>query len=238
MNHVDKQKGFTLIELMLAMTFISFLLLAIAMTVIQVGAIYGKGMTLKEVNQSGREISTDIRRNVASKDAINLATDYVEVTNNGLKTGGRLCLGSTSFLWNYGEALQTSNSALITHANGDTIRMAKVSDPNKKYCARDANGRLLSTIPAAERSLVSELLRPGDRTLELYQLSIISENAASDTATGQRLYTISFTLGSGKYTALNDTKTLCKGPGEPDADPQYCAVEEFNLVIRAGNRVN
>ena len=67
MNRAAKQTGFTLIELMLAMTFISVLLLAIAMTIIQIGTIYNRGVTLKEVSQAARSISDELNRSITRR---------------------------------------------------------------------------------------------------------------------------------------------------------------------------
>ena len=55
---MGNRRGFTLIELMLAIAFISMLLLAIAAVGIQVGRIYTRGIVLRDVNQAGREYLT------------------------------------------------------------------------------------------------------------------------------------------------------------------------------------
>lgn len=52
-----KSRGFTIIELMLSMTFLAMLMLVIALTTIQISNIYNKGVTLREVNQAGRSVS-------------------------------------------------------------------------------------------------------------------------------------------------------------------------------------
>lgn len=233
MNRVAKQQGFTLIELMLAMAFVSALLLAIAMTVIQVGTIYSRGMMLKEVNQTSRELSTDFARAIDTKGELTLATDYVQIESSGLAIGGRLCLGTISYLWNYGEALQEESPELTLDADGEPIRIAKVVDTTRKYCQKNAGALVVRDIEAVDAPQTSELLREGDRTLELYQLDIVGEPTAYDGTTRQQLYTIQYTIGSGAYTALNDDRTACKGPNEPGSDLQYCAVEQFSLVVRA-----
>ena len=46
---MGNRRGFTLIELMLAIAFISMLLLAIAAVGIQVGRIYTRGIVLRDV---------------------------------------------------------------------------------------------------------------------------------------------------------------------------------------------
>src|SRR6218665_2336873 len=99
--------GFTLIELMLSMTFVSVLLLAIAMTIIQMATIYNKGMTVKEVNQTSRDISDDLKRSfsasqvfVVNTDPAIDSTDYVRIKLGSEIVGGRLCTGTYSYIWN------------------------------------------------------------------------------------------------------------------------------------------
>jgi prepilin-type N-terminal cleavage/methylation domain-containing protein len=237
MNRAVKIRGFTLIELMLAMGFISVLLLAIATTVIQISAVYSKGMTFKEVNQSARDISNDLRRSIASSSEVNPATDYIEITEAGTRIGGRLCLGTVSYIWNYGSAVQTNHSALTKHQNGDLIRLGKVVDAEKLYCAREDGELVRTSVPSSERSLYNAVLQPGDRTLEIYQFRIITDSRAFDASTEQRLYTLQFRLGSGEYTTMNSDQSKCKEPHEDGSDLQYCMVEQFNLVVRAGNKV-
>src|SRR5690606_35547626 len=101
--------------LMLAMSFIAVLLMAIAMTIIQVSTIYTKGMTLKEVNQTGREVADDIRRTVAASGKVELPGDFVEVKNGATTVGGRLCLGTSSYIWNYGAAIESNNTRLAKY---------------------------------------------------------------------------------------------------------------------------
>ena len=72
MNRVDRQNGFTLIELMLAMAFVSALLIAVAMTVIQIASIYNRGITLKDVNQTGSSVASELQRNIAGSASFNI----------------------------------------------------------------------------------------------------------------------------------------------------------------------
>jgi hypothetical protein len=63
-------------------------------------------------------------------------------------------------------------------------------------------------------------------------------NNGFDDATGQQLYNLTFTIGTGDANALTADKTACLPPGDPNSDFAYCTVQQFTLVIRAGNRVN
>ncbi len=240
MNHVAK-KGFTLIELMLAMSFVAALLIAVAMTVIQIAAIYNRGITLKDVNQVGRAISTDIQRTIASGSAFNIApgagSRYIVQD-----WGGRLCLGQYSYIWNYGRNIQTGDSnQLNTYSNSaSSIRFIKVLDPNTSYC----------TDPAAKIDFTNavELLDTdvqNKHDLAIHSFNITSTSIGSDTAydakTGQRIYNVEFLIGTNDQTTLNfdqDTGLAsCKAPSEVGSDPQYCSINQFNIAARAGNVV-
>lgn len=249
MNRAAKQQGFTLIELMLAMAFIAVLLLAIAMTIIQVGAIYNKGMTLKEVNEASRGIADDFRRSVVAARQIDLSTDYGQVVVSGTVVGGRLCMGSYSYVWNYARNLKPiGQGAIVYQNNGSTpvdestvpVRFVKIADPNKAYCAKNGANFTLNTISVADQAKAVELLRSGDHDLGIHQFDILSPVPASaiDANSGQQLYSLTYTIGTSKITALNNTQSACLPPNDPNADPLYCNVQQFSLVVRAGNGVN
>jgi hypothetical protein len=238
MNRVAKQQGFTIIELVLAMAFISALLLAIALTIIQIGTIYNRGMTLKEVNQSARSISDELTRGLSTAEGNALSSIYVTTS-----TGGRLCLGQYSYIWNFAKSYQDSQRAqyVNTAKNAEgPIRFVKVPDGARKYCAPQANGRYLN-IQESDTASTIELLKAGDRALSIHQLTMIPGTNTSDPATGQQLYNLSFTIGTGNVTALdlsNPENITCLPPNSPDSDFAYCSVQKFNLVVRAGNKVN
>lgn len=241
MNHVVKKRteGFTIIELVLAMAFISVLLFAIALTVIQVATIYNKGMTLKEVNQVGRALGSEFTTTVSSSDAFVYATDFKPNAD-----GGRLCLGNYSYVWNYSGALVGGNPGVIRYQSGsEEIHLVKIADTSKVYCALDNSGGFVNgTVLDADRSKSSELLESGDRLLNIHQFALTTNPAAVDTLTGQQMYTLSFTVGTGdevgQPSTLTPDKTQCLPPGDVNANFAYCAVQQFTLVIRAGNRVN
>lgn len=239
MNHVaNKQQGFTLIELLLAMAFISVLLLAIALTIIQIGTIYNKGITLKEVNQAARSINDDLRRGISGSEAFSLTTNYV--TNSA---GGRLCLGQYSYIWNYEKALTNNDSNVTTYADASLasskIRYIKVPDTAGIYCAKLGNGTLAyPRIQLTDSPNVIDPLKTGDRTLVIHQFKIASGPNAQDPVTGQQLYTVNLTIGTGTVSALNSDQSACLPPNDPNSDFSYCTVQQFSLVVRAGNRVN
>lgn len=234
MNRVDN-KGFTLIELMLAMSFISILLLAIAMTIIQVGSLYNKGLTIKELNQVSRDIGADVQKGVASATFVDFDKDY-----QSNQDGGRLCLGSVSYIWNTAKALQ-EGVATVTRYQDDadkTIQLLRVPDSGKVYCATNPlDGSLAQqTIRTEDVPYAQELLETGERKLGINKF--VLSLSASDEGSAQSLYTLDYTIGTGDIAAMNADQSACKNAGEVGADLAYCNVQTFTLVLRAGNGVN
>ena len=248
MNHAhNKQSGFTLIELTLAMLFISFLLLGIALTVIQIGGIYTQGTTAKEINQTSRDISDDLNRTIAASGPLTLSTDYMLRPSATSPAGGRLCLGTYSYVWNYAKAISGNNANVTKYLAGPDgttpeapIRLIKVPDPGKLYCIKSGTAFTYANIRSVDTPKAQELLKAGDRELGIHDLSFITPVPASatDSSTGRQLYSLSYTIGTSNVTAMNATQTACLAAGTANADTLYCNVQKFNLVISAGNGVN
>jgi prepilin-type N-terminal cleavage/methylation domain-containing protein len=236
MNHDNKRRGFTLIELLLAMTFISILLLAIALTILQISRIYNRGTILSEVNQVGRSIASELQTEIASSVPFSVdqraGSHYFQQTNEG----GRLCLGQYSYIWNYGSVLQPNTSSprnLYTNEplleSNTSIRFVKVYDTQAAYCSS-----LNKTVVPTD---ATELLNIGDHSLAIQNFSITTTTSANDARTGQRLYAVSFVIATNDQNALISGGTSCKAPGSIGADLTYCAAEQFSIVVRAGNVV-
>lgn len=231
--NLDKRDGFTLIELMLAMTFLSFLLIAIATTVIDISQIYNKGLTLKSINQIGRTITDDVRSTMAFSDPF-------PISGNGSRYvvqswGGRLCVGSYSYIWNTGNALFVNDPTrlnLYSAPNSATrIRFVKVFDPGGSYCDDPTKSVVYSG--------AIELISGGQHNLAMQSFSITSYSTATDAKTNQALYNISVIMSTNNQDALKNTSGFieCKAPNEANSDPDYCAVGYFNFTALAGSSI-
>lgn len=246
MNHVAKKQGFTLIELMLAMGFVSVLLIAIAMTVMQIGNIYNRGLTLKEVNQAGRSLASELQRSIAEGLSFDITkpSHYLTQPTVGAKTGGRLCTGQYSYIWNYGTVIKPNDTSLspnlYTASDKNTqIRFVKVVDPGMTYC-------ITSPLKSIDLSNSTELLNAGEHDLVIHDFTISAVASAGDDKTGQQLYSIDFLIGTNDQTTLttlngDPSTTRCLAPGEvlsgKTPDPSYCSVNKFDVIVRAGNAI-
>ena len=177
-----RQYGFTLVELMLAMAFVSVLLLAIATIAIQAGKLYNRGLTLKSINQSGREISDSLRRDFlqanAGKISGNASSAVVMVQAGGADRSGRLCLGDYSYVWNVPKVVSgevKAGAGIITEVGGPhsgrPINFARVIDPDGMLCQKnETTGAYMSTVATDK---VTHLLKPAgsnDVVLAIHQM--------------------------------------------------------------------
>lgn len=235
----DSSAGFTIIELMLAMGFVGLLLLAIAMTTIQIGSIYNKGITLRQVNQAGRAISDELQRSIASTGPFDVEASGAEARYITQPGGGRLCIGKYSYVWNGGDALAGGPGAPdlvnVYDTNSTPIRFARIDDSSASLCS-DPNKKVV-------HSAATEMLDSGDRDLVMHRFEVV-QTTPTDATTGQALYAISFTLGTNDRSQL-DMETSggiatgdasCKPPASGGGGEDYCSVNSFDIIARAGNR--
>lgn len=239
MNQSNKQlpNGFTLVELMLAMTFIAVMLVAVAACVIQISTIYNRGITLRQVNQSGRAITDDLTRVINQSTPFSLATNVVYQPY-----GGRLCTGSYSYIWNTAKGMSDASRNRYTNPTSE-IRFVRIADDGAQYCRDPAGGvspNRQSQIPNAS---ATDLLQGDDRGLVIHSLSIMPDDSTTsvyNATIGQRLYTVTFLLGTDSTAALDyDSVTgaaSCKPPSDADSNLTYCSVNQFSFTVRAGVR--
>lgn len=131
---MKQKKAFTIIELMLAMSFLGTMLLGIASLIMQITNIYQKGLAIRGVNTVGREIISDLTRTVQASRVNNLSINprtkensnkieeteirraradyFVEIRKNGKQLGGAFCTGSYSYVWNTADNLRIARSAV------------------------------------------------------------------------------------------------------------------------------
>jgi Tfp pilus assembly protein FimT len=247
MNHAKSQTGFTLVELLLSMSFIAVLLLSIATVTLMLSRVYNSGLTVKEVNEISRTVTNDVANDISNSATFSLKTtdtQYVNTNPNGTigqAPSGRLCLGTYTYVWNYGWALSQSNSGVsVYNGKNDEIRLVRVPDSNEVYCQHNAMGAL--TTPKIDPTNAVELISGTDHDLVIHQLAVNSSATASDPVTGEQLYSVTFTIGTNNQAALQVDPTsgqlACKPPSIAGADLEYCTLQQFSLVARTQHGVN
>lgn len=222
-----KRGGFTLIELMLSLSFIGILLIATVVVIIQVTHQYSKGVTLKLVNQAGRDLGVAIKRDSAS--VASVANPLVLPAANSGELG-RLCLGSYSYIWSNPAKLR-DNTATKYSGTDQQIAMARVPDSSGRYCVLGASGY----DTAVERSTATEML-PNDKGNYAIHEVTLDKIPASDTAVSNGLYKITYTIGTNEEGTINSA-LRCKPPAAAASTFDFCAVNKFELIVEAGEQV-
>lgn len=217
MIHRDKQKGFTLVELMLAIAFIGFIILFTVLAVLQVMQTYNKGLTVKEINQTARTAVEDMAR--AAKGSSTVVTSAIPA--------GRVCFGSVSYVWNY----QGSTTNRYTSAGNPAVTMARVNDPGAAMCVASAG--VYPNVPAAQ---ATSLLT--DRVW--VQMLSVAQNTSNE------MVTITMQLST-KEDVTNPTLQDPFPSSDPDPNnpatwvrctgvggSEFCATATFSTTVSLG----
>ena len=116
----NQRKGFTIVELTLAMAFVGILLISIAVLVIRVTAIYQHGLAIRAVSSGGRQLIDDLSRSISASPIVDVA--YIpsrddEITANITKKQER-------FTYKYYFQKTVSDSELGLDLKGSSVPVA------------------------------------------------------------------------------------------------------------------
>ena len=244
------KKAFTIIEIMMSMVFLSVMMILIGYTIIRFMNIYNKGISIKNVNETADLIIGDMQDSIASGSYVKCAIKYKNYDNMRLLasdsetckkllnndpseeiTGGAICTGRVSYVWNYGASLQKAqedpnyNRYLFRYkdqaGNPKNIRMARINDLSGTYCTEDITSITASGNPNALPALyklnpnelsaknsVIELIEDNDKMIALHSLSVTS--SAYSQETHQSLYEIEFVLGTFRDKLILTEDAQCR----------------------------
>ena len=259
-KRISFRQGFTIIELSIAMTFVSLLMIAIAILVVNMTNLYTKGVTIRDLNSVGGMIIDDFVRSIAASPPMPLLENledsnsvsewgafYREQTGPGEEViGGRFCTGLYSYIWNTA-TLDGGSEFVVATANrfaepyaDEELRLVKVTDRDRDYCKSTDEDPLMSpTHPVAattgsDRTMV--LLNDNETGLVLYDFQLFRPNQS--TANRQIMYSLSFVLGtlrgidSNGGSVVTPSNMTCQTPADIGSEFNYCAINKFNISMR------
>lgn len=249
---IKPKKGFTIIELLLSMFFVSMLIVLIGYVTMQIINNYQKGIAIKDVNKTADAIIGDIQRTVFSGAGIDCAvkkgsSDFSKASCQGeglysdseedRPVAAMICTGKFAYIWNYGWALKKGDSDLVKYIKDGKeapVRMLKITD--KQYCSESGGGKLKDDLKDNDVTK-TEMIEYNDRDLALHSFAIT--NIVKDDTTNQNLYNIEFVLGTFRNQVLKTEDARCKSPKEAAdekdndvKDLKYCAINKFDFVVR------
>lgn len=234
-RNIATMSGFTLVELILAIGFVSLLLLAVSVLTIRVGDMYEKGATVRSINQVSRELVDVMRRDFAQ------STGGVELVETGTATAPiyRLCLGDVSYIANSAALLtarEEDGSAVrvvtkVGADSGDGVHMVRIADKGKSLCRESAAGA--SEYPSNVDESATELLTGATMVLAVHNMSLQRVADGSD----HELYRFSILIGTNKIGTLDDDircRINSDRPEDAGADYNYCSVAELTTIMKTG----
>jgi hypothetical protein len=232
-------RGFTIIELTLAMTFVSILLVSVAMLSIQLMNQYTRGSTLKEVNQAGTEVVNDIKRTMGQAQLQDNGVRTKQITSGGVTLGVALCIGNYSYIASDPIALEADKGIKVgpTTGNKTTVHMAKVRDMGGLLCNTDSE--LDDGVYESED--VAELLPGGSRMLAVRDLTVTPNNITPGHAfykafqQGKGFYTVEFKVSAGTTSELEASAESCRAPSDKESNINFCAIDVFKFSSRVGS---
>lgn len=218
---MNKQKGFTIIELSLAMTMLSILMFILILAGMQVIAIYNKGVTLKRVNQSAEAVGAELQSSLRRAQPGSIQTRETTVGTTDFITG--ICTGKTSYVWNIFD--KDNNSTGITRVGapaGEQIYFVKVdNDRGGNMCAPGD-----PDVPTNSKELLA------DDLVVRMPTSVQYNNEKVSSSLTHSLISVTFTLSNFENSSLliNDVGLLgCRGGKEGE----FCALNTFTITSYA-----
>ena len=159
------KKAFTIIEFVLAMTFLAVLLIGITTITMRILDIYQKGLALRAINATGRDILNDLSRTIGGSPIVEninpVSTDKIDITQVDIRktyrsyfnetmmtfnektvqSGGVFCTGSYSYIWNDAPAIRSvredsTYKNQMFLINGEYYKFARIPDHERKACER------------------------------------------------------------------------------------------------------
>lgn len=216
--------GFTLIELMLAMAFLASILLFSSLVFVQALNTYNKGLTIKQINETGRALTTDLNR--SSSGAHSFA---VSNPGSGLPTQF-LCIGKTAYIWNIKDNPSARTYVFNDGSELTMVRTKEGIDARNLYC-RDGGSTVV------DKSHVNNLIGDQARVLEV---SVLQPQAGGVDVNPLEvpLVRLSLTIGTSSADgAVDPVKVTPPGGGASywqcaeGNTGNFCAVGTYSTTI-------
>lgn len=202
MRHIQDNRGFTIVELMISTAVFSMILLVILAAIAQIGRMYYKGISVSKTQENTRSIidriSQEIQyssRGITPTVVFNSGTKYVR------------CIGSTRLFYTLGEQNIETTYGLWMDESGS----------GSPLCASGAG--LAAYDPRADASVINgrDILSENMRIAKFDML-----NPSGD------LYTLSIRVVYGDTDLLTATKDQCLGS---TVGTQFCAVSQQDVTV-------
>ncbi|MEI7632499.1 MAG: prepilin-type N-terminal cleavage/methylation domain-containing protein [bacterium] len=237
---IKSAKGFTIVELMVATSVFSAILLISLAGLIQIGRMYQKGVTSSQTQETSRGVMDEITQaiqfnggNVKSPYVINpvadtlpvgpiIAVPAADVSKNAV---GYFCIGTTRYTYSIDRKQSPTNSNVV--ASKEIKHAMWVDEPT--ICADAAQPT--DVLPNIV-DLTADLPTPKGRDMLSDNMRIVKLNIIQPALTvGVWQVQLTIAYGDSDLLVLNGAgdSLLCKGTS---VGAQFCSVSELSTIVK------
>jgi len=225
----SRQDGFTIVELLIATSIFSVILLTALAGFIEIGRLFYKGVSTTGTQNIANQISQDILGDFTTAENVSSAS-----SGNGYTY---YCVGNTRYTYNLGFRLDTSaaanHAAPVPDGSGGNFGLLRDNLPGSSACAAPCNDQVVTPCPTSTVKFNNPIEMLGDN-MRLSDFSI-----QPDAGVGANFYNISIVIAYGDddrlgYNDVNDPSTVyCKGNSR---DQQFCSISRIGTGVFRGGR--
>lgn len=202
------QRGFTLIELMLATTVFSIILLIGIAGFVQVGRAYYKGITISQTQEVAKQIVDDVSAQIR----LGSSVSSLQTATNGRDY---YCVGSYRYTFKLYNKVDTSAHDFTTN-----FGLIQDSLPGGSGCGNPFDSPSVPLVNPAE--------------LLGNQMRLLAFSVAPVTGS-PNLYLLNVEVASGQDSALSDPKSASAVCNNQNGSDQFCAITNINAVVYRGS---
>lgn len=227
MSKQKKEQGFTIIELMFAMTAFSIVMMVALASIVQIGRLYYKGVTTASVQEAARRAAEEISQTIQFS-ALSITSPSVIGPNIAVGSPDTVffCVGTKRYTVAIDRELSTSPST----ANKEKLHVFWVDDVPACAGGAASAANLENANPSNPATPVGtngrELLQQGMR---ITRLSITPIDAPSNT-----LWQLTLNVAYGDEDLMevdpnNATRKICRSSY---SGTEFCAFAEQTIIIK------
>lgn len=220
---MKKPLGFTIIEVMIATSIFSVILLVAIAGFSGIGNLFYKGVAITQTQSIASQTMSDLKTNIQLASSV--------TTPSGNPNYGYYCAGNARYtyqlfrpLTSSAEAITTSN--ILTSATGN-YGLIKDTLPGASGCASPCYGSANSPAGCAKFNKPQEVLAENMRLIEF--------NITNNSSLDSQLYTVNVNIAYGPdedFDNVNDPDTMvCKGGL---SEQRFCAVIRLSSSVYQG----
>lgn len=213
-KNIKSNKGFTILELIIATTIFSIMLLLASAGIVAIGKIYYKGITTSRTQEASRAIVDNIFQNFQTGKSNTLAYSFAapDPDNPVFPTEGSICIGPMRYTYSIGRQINAENAHALWV---DRIRGTACTQPSLNAATpADAETDTSAEGRFAQKELLAENMR-----LANFQVMSVP---------GTSLYTVQIRVIYGALDLSPDNE-FCLPTSQGG---EFCAVSSINTFVK------